>query len=653
VKHSGNRPFWVAISAFGVIFSAIALFQTFDHISELIVSFWISDWFPLVVLEFVSILAWFIVCILAIRNAPLLEKLEFLPIPSIMLRIVGGLFAAGVITVFMGIRYWMIGKGFEALFVSLTVLWILNVLVAIGIKAVINRRFANGFLGGLLVFGVVFIVAAKIPQVTSFPLSLGWSEASRYYYGSLLFSRQLYGMSLPLSFMHPARYLLQAIPFAVSALPLWFHRFWQVLLWLGLAAITAVVFEKRFKDRTLIQRVLLGIWLFVFLFQGAVYYHLLVCVILVLTGYSEKKSWKTLIFIAMASFWAGISRINWFPVPGMIAASLYLINEPYHKKTPIWKYLFKPVLWIGLGTLIAFGSQAFYVIWSGNSNNLFAFGSSFSSDLLWYRLLPNPTFPLGILLGILFVTLPLLLMTGFNLRVILKKMHVMQLIGLTGILVVLLAGGLVVSVKVGGGGDLHNMDAFMVLFAIIVSSICHTVLGMTPTIEEKRPYYWPTMVAAGAIPVVMLLGAVAPVRYDFDAANTVVTIIKQIAESANAKHARILFITQRELLIFRTIPDIPLNPEYEILTLNEMALSRSTTYLQGFYEALDQHTYDLIISDVQYGYPKQRRSAFGEENDLWRLWAGRYLTCEYFPFLTFQDVNIQMYLPRQNNPDCP
>ncbi len=240
MKQRGNKSFWVAISVIGIIFSAIALYQTFSHISELIVSFWISDWFPLVLLELISLLGWLTVCILAIFNAPLLEKFEFPLIRSIALRIAGGLFAAGIIAAFMVTRYWMIGKGFEALFVSLSILWISNVLVAIGIKTIFNCGFASSYLASLLIFGVVFIVAAKIPQVTSYPLSLGWSEASRYYYGSLVFSEKIYGLRLPLSIWHPSRYLLQSLPFLFSKLPIWIHRLWQVILWLGMAGLSAL-----------------------------------------------------------------------------------------------------------------------------------------------------------------------------------------------------------------------------------------------------------------------------------------------------------------------------------------------------------------------------------------------------------------------------
>jgi len=43
-----------------------------------------------------------------------------------------------------------------------------------------------------------------------------------------------------------------------------------------------------------------------FFFQGAVYYHLMVCVVLGFAGLQKDKPLRTLIFVLLASVWAGI-----------------------------------------------------------------------------------------------------------------------------------------------------------------------------------------------------------------------------------------------------------------------------------------------------------------------------------------------------------
>ena len=86
---------------------------------------------------------------------------------------------------------------------------------------------------------------------------------------------------------------------------------------------------KRFSQSKKVSLPWLTALLFLFFFQGAVYYHLMVCVVLVLLGYKKDKPLRTLIFVLLASVWAGISRVNWMPVPGLLAVALYLLDTPF------------------------------------------------------------------------------------------------------------------------------------------------------------------------------------------------------------------------------------------------------------------------------------------------------------------------------------
>ena len=99
--------------------------------------------------------------------------------------------------------------------------------------------------------------------------------------------------------------------------------------------------------------------------------------------------------------------------------------------------------------------------------DLSAFRSSLSSPLLWNRLFPSPAFPLGILPGIILLSLPLWLGLWFALRGRLAGLHPVRVICLALILLVLFVGCLAVSVKIGGGADLHDMDAYEVLLMVI------------------------------------------------------------------------------------------------------------------------------------------------------------------------------------------
>ena len=179
-------------------------------------------------------------------------------------------------------------------------------------------------------YASAYKLASFIPDVSSYPFSLGWSEGSRYYYASLWLSKQVYGLSVPPSVLHPTRYLLQAFPFLVPGSSLWFNRFWQVFLWVVTTALTSYLLVRRLalpaRRKPLVITLSMILWGFIFLFQGPVYYHLQFMVILILWGFDRHHFWRNLILVLIASLWAGISRINWLPVPGLLAAALYLME---------------------------------------------------------------------------------------------------------------------------------------------------------------------------------------------------------------------------------------------------------------------------------------------------------------------------------------
>ncbi|HNE03994.1 MAG TPA: hypothetical protein PLT08_05725, partial [Anaerolineales bacterium] len=205
------------------------------------------------------------------------------------------------------------------------ILWIFlwaSLAQTIGLKQLRKFDWASSFAIIVLIQGLIYQTYEIFAITSANPFSMGYSEAGRHYYASLFFSEKLYGMELPLPFLHPSRYLLLSIPFLIDGLPLWFHRFWQAFLWFGLT-LGASLSLARFSRTSGWKYIALTAWAFLFFFQGAVYYHLHVMVILILVGVSVNKPWRSLVFIILASLWAGISRVNWFPVPAMLAIAIY------------------------------------------------------------------------------------------------------------------------------------------------------------------------------------------------------------------------------------------------------------------------------------------------------------------------------------------
>ncbi|HET9910059.1 MAG TPA: hypothetical protein VFQ23_25660, partial [Anaerolineales bacterium] len=241
-------------------------------------------------------------------------------------------------------------------------------------------------------------------KVTDYPFAMGWSETSRFYHPSLFLSEGVYGERFAWPILHPTLHLLLAPPYLFDA-PLWVHRFWQVALMYMLLAAVVPALMKRLSIEGTFTRWLVGIWMFLFLFMGPVYFHLTIPVILVLLGFSTENDRRTWIVVIVASIWCGWSRVNWYPMPGMIAAVLYLMEVPIRGKS-IWRYLLKPALWFVVGILIAFLSQRIYIALSGVPDSEL-FYTSFTSNLLWYRLMPNASYFLGILPAAILASIPI------------------------------------------------------------------------------------------------------------------------------------------------------------------------------------------------------------------------------------------------------
>lgn len=517
----------------------------------------------------------------------------------------------------------------------------------------LNRSWQEIFITSLLITAVTYRIAIYLPDISTSPFSLGWSEASRYYYASLYFSQQIYGVQVPPTVLHPSRYLMQAIPFLIPDSPIWLHRLWQVLLWVGITLSCSLLLARRLAIGSPLRRWLFIIWSFLFLLIGPVYYHLQVIVIIILLGYSRRNGWKTLLAVIFASIWAGISRINWFPMPGILAASIYLLEEPISNRTSL-RYLIKPLLWLIGGTLLAFTSQAIYALASGNPAEQFT--SSFTSDLLWYRLFPSATYPLGILPAVLLVSSPLFCLVYAPLSRNWRDYHPIRLLGLAAFPLVLFAGGLVVSVKIGGGSNLHNLDAYLTLLLVIGVWFYFAKAKPDRSDTETKPTVrlnWLTLLFVALVPIYLSLlldSTSQPVVSERTA--QVLSAINSSAKSALEKGGDVLLISERQLLTFGYLKGIPLVPDYEKVFLMEMAMANSPSYLGKFYQDLKNQRFSLIISEPLNTRYKTRAKSFGEENNAWVKNVAEPLLCYYEPIRTYRDLRLQLLRPRSQPGDC-
>lgn len=507
----------------------------------------------------------------------------------------------------------------QSFFYRLSILWITSLTAAFFLKGYFRKTpFLELFTLSLLISTAIYQAAGFFRDLTTYRFSLAWSEGSRFYYASLPFSQRLYGRALPWSFLHPARYLLMAMPFLFGNLPAWVHRGWQIFLWISLTGLgcLAIVHRLKIKDRLVAAAVFA--WCFIFLLRGPVYYHLMVCAILVLFGFHAGNFKKSLAFVIVASLWAGICRVNWFPLPAALAILLYVLEKPLIQKESLFHYLSQPALYGLSGLGASLFSQAAYILISGNREPAL-FASSFTSDLLWYRLMPSPTYPVGILTGLFILIAPLLILLLGNFTRICRSIHWLRRTVILAILVVFFAGGLVVSVKIGGGSNLHNLDAFLLLLTVLCSYLAFARIqrdDMNSPVSAQVSVL--LLIFMVLIPVGWTIHQWAPfAKLDKAAGYQELKALDESVQRAAASGKEILFISERHLLTFQDIKGVQLVPEYELLTLMEMAISKNNKYLNVFYQDLARQRFGLIIMDKQYVLYKDGTTAFSEENNAW------------------------------------
>jgi hypothetical protein len=400
-------------------------------------------------------------------------------------------------------------------------------------------------------------------------------------------------------------------------------------------------------------RWLIGLWMFLFLFMGPVYFHLSIPVILVLLGFSPENDRRTWIVLLLACFWSGWSRVNWYPMPGIIAALLYLMEVPFNGKS-LWEYLRRPALWFIVGTLVAFLSQRLYIAFSGWADSSL-FYTSFISDLLWYRLWPNSSFSFGILPGIVWTSLPMWLIIYQLLRTRREDWHPIRLALIFAALLVIGVGGIIVSLKIGGGANLHNMDAYFILLLILTAYLVFARYR-TEAGERARPVslHWLLVAALLYSPVTTYLQfGIGFKSYDRIHTQEVLGSLQERVDEVNAHGGEILFVTNRHLISMGMLERVSLVYEYEREDLMEMAMSNNEPYLSGFRSDMENQRFDLIVVDpLKYNLLARNRS-FSEENNAWVRRVMKHILCNYREDIAFPADEIALYVPQEGARQCP
>ena len=537
--------------------------------------------------------------------------------------------------------------------VRLLVFWAFGLMGMYALKALKkDTSWLTSLLVVILLQTTVHVVIVQLSSITDYPFAMGWSETSRYYYPSLFLSEKIFGERLPWPILHPSLHLLLVPPYWFDA-PLWFHRFWQVFLRFALLGLTAqtLIWRLSIKERT--YRWLLWLWMLLYLLQGPVYFHLAIPLLLILWGFSVDDDRRTWLVLIIASVWSGLSRINWYPMPGILASVLFLLEVPYQGKK-LFQYLLKPALWFIVGFGIAFASQRVYIAFSGIPDPEF-FYTSLTSNLLWYRLFPNASYSVGVLPAALIASLPMWAAIYLALRQRRSDLHPLCLGLIITASLVLFVGGLVVSMKIGGGVDIHNLDAYLSALLIVAA---YVVFGKNTSEVggDSKPFTlpWGLVLLLVAVPAWFLLGANGGFRiYNSARAQTVIQKIQAYVDDANTQDREILFITQRHLISMHMLSDVTMVPEYEREELMEMAMGNNQEYLQIFRADMESQRFAAIVVDPLAYRLLGKNYAFGEENNAWVRRVMKHILCNYQEDIIFPEDQVAIYLPQVGERQCP
>ena len=515
-----------------------------------------------------------------------------------------------------------------------------------------QRTWPFRLLASILVITVFYRVGTYLPGITNYPFSLGWGESSNINNASLFVANKLFGAPAPLPMINSGRALLSALPFLLPAPQIWISRLWAAVLWVSMTAVTAYLLNRRLGHTDRLVTFLMTLFAFLYILQGPIYYELLIQVALVLWLFDTRRFGRSLLVVVAASLWAGICRVNWFPMPGVTAAFLYFLEVPIGVQG-WWRYLWKPAAWAGGGLAAALASFIVYSAIAGNETT-FAF-SSMNSPLLWYRLLPSATDSWGVLATALVVALPGLILIGMWWKKQGKDWNFWRKLGIIAILPVFFGGGIVVSVKIGGGAGIHNLDAFWFLLLLLGSFLYfkRTPADKAAAVEGFRvPSFLTAFLVA--IPVLMQLTNVnAQPLPDQQRVDYVIGNMRAYIYPVVEKGKPVLFIDNKQLITFGYFPPVRMAPEYETVFMLEMAMSGNEKFFEKFRQDLKDNRFGAIVTYPQPDRLQGPGQSFFEENNVQIKYIGQTLICYYQVVRSWSDVSVAIFLPRPQPQDCP
>jgi len=509
----------------------------------------------------------------------------------------------------------------------------------------------------LVLVGAGAYIYARIPGIINYPFTTSWSESGRIFNAYQVYAPLLTGQHLPWPWLDPGRAILDGLALLVPSAQIWMERFWIDLLFILAAILTSLgIVRKAFSFSQLRNEKsagrlvwLLALWGMFFLLQGPVYYHVLLGVLAIPWLYNPKKPFLMLVLVFVGSIWEGLCRVNWFILPACVAVLLYLLTEPFSGKNA-WGYLRWPLVYLAVGGLASFGSYLIFIKATGYVIPFLDPRMHYAYFL--YKLWPNDGF-VGLLPGITLLCLPLIAVILYTIWRNKTSLHWLRWAAISGILILFFAGSTLVSLRAGGGYDLHNYDSLLLLLLI---SGCFFGLQAVPQdkalqVGQSVPPNYGVLFCLLAVSILFAYHPAQPTpSTNFGQSAEAIQQINQLVEKyAQAGHP-VLFIDERQLLVYQLISEKQIFAPYDKIELMEMAMARNSGYSQAFSADIKNTKFSLIVSEVLPKWLKPySRNKFDRdwyENNVWVNVVSTPVLAYYTPIYTNQDLGFAIYAPK-------
>ncbi len=532
-----------------------------------------------------------------------------------------------------------------------------------------------GFVVGMLLETSALTFAYALSDVTDYPFSLYWSEGNRMWDYSVLFGHRLYNYPAdqPIyAFLDRGRQSLWGLPFLFADINIVQMRIWSgLVLTIPYAIFGWIAFRR--PARTTGVWLLIGLWTFVFLRQGPIYTPLVLSAILV------ALAWRAPVYLAIplvgvAAYYAEMTRLTWMFAPAMWSTMLWLGEKPLAVADTGWRRRYGwPVVGVVLAGIVGGYILPRYEEIVGMIGPLFGKAAAASAatrppllsvegvtsvvsrqPLLWDRLFPSQTYRFGILLALIMTIAPLVIFLIYLIR---KQRWPMDWVRGAVLLINLclfLAVGLVVSVKIGGGNNLHNLDMFLIGL-VFTAALAWEAGGYRALADLGRQPRWVQLTLAAMIAIFALQPLFSVKPLSLPAPEVVQKTLQTVQEEVEraSRQGEVLFIDQRQLLTFGYVPRIPLVVDYEKKYLMDKAMAGDEKYFRKLYTDLANHRFALIVSEPLRVRIRESDYQFGDENNAWVKWVSAPILCYYKPIATFRETRVELLEPRQGENPCP